>query len=224
MISKILKDLVESYQESQYVNYSRDISFFAARRELLSNGTVSFFDPGTTQPKCVTHKGCISVLPNPIMADSEGRFPEVDGEGSYKVRIASSNGLTQLSVDPLDSQRGGKGDKEEELLAFARNTRWMEERRSAAMPTNEPRTPAGKAPSIPQGIDEFKILEREWERQIEDIIIGMAHARTDQGILIAKIDPSKLIAEYTKLVDEARNKVEHGVLHTGLRADVPKDT
>jgi hypothetical protein len=73
----------------------------------------------------------------------------------------------------------------------------------------------------PQGIEEFNSLEREWQREIEEILIGMVTARTDQGLAIASIDTAAFIAEYQKIVTEARNKVEHGVMKPGLKADLP---
>jgi hypothetical protein len=102
MIKQILKDLVESYQESEFTNRGRDIGYFRARRELLSCGKVYFYEIETTYPKCVTHKGCISVLPNPILADCEGRFPEVDGEGLYKVQVEQQNGNYIACIDSVD--------------------------------------------------------------------------------------------------------------------------
>jgi len=106
MIKDILKNLVEIYQESQFVNYSRDIGFFAARRELFSCGKVWFFEPETTYPKCVTDKGCVSVLPNPIIADCEGRFPDVDGDGIYRVQVEEQDGTQLLCIDGLDANNG----------------------------------------------------------------------------------------------------------------------
>lgn len=92
MIKQILKDLVESYQESEFINYSRDIGFFAARRELLCNGLIFFYESETDYPKNVTDKDCISIPTNPLVGDSEGRFSEVDGEGVYRIKIESQNG------------------------------------------------------------------------------------------------------------------------------------
>jgi hypothetical protein len=103
MMKQILKDLVESYQESEFTNRGRDIGYFKARRELLSCGKVYFYEIETTYPKHVTDKGCISVLPNPIIADVEGRFPEVDGEGLYRVQVEQQNGDYLSCIDPVDA-------------------------------------------------------------------------------------------------------------------------
>jgi hypothetical protein len=105
MIKHILKDLVESYQESEYTNNSRDIGYFKARRELLCCGKVYFYEIETNYPKHVTDKGCISVLATPILADCEGRFPEVDGEGLYKVQVEQQDGNFLACIDPVDGGR-----------------------------------------------------------------------------------------------------------------------
>lgn len=83
---------------------------------------------------------------------------------------------------------------------------------------NELRKVSIKVKYQPIGIEEFKQLEREWERQIEDILIGITMARTSEGLAIASIDTTAFIARYQKIVTEARNLVEHGIMMTGLRA------
>ncbi len=80
------------------------------------------------------------------------------------------------------------------------------------------RIPANRVPYSPQGVEEFKSLEQTWKKGLEDIILGITQSTTKEGILIANIDLSPIVDEYNKLVEEARNKVEHGVLMTGLHA------
>lgn len=87
---------------------------------------------------------------------------------------------------------------------------------------NKQRIPAGKVPPITYGIEDFDLLETAFEAMMVDIVCGITNARTNEGLLIAEVDTSAFLAEYYKIRDEARNKVEHGVMHTGLRADVPK--
>jgi hypothetical protein len=103
MIKQILKDLVESYQESEFVNYGRDISYFAARRKLLISGKVYFYEVGTTYPKPVSDNEWHYVLPNPIIADCEGRFPSVVGEGKYKIQVEGQGGEFLLCIDCMEA-------------------------------------------------------------------------------------------------------------------------
>ena len=100
MIKQLLKDLVERYQEEQFLNKDRDIGFFKARREILSCGSVFFYDEGSTQPKIVTTKEG-DILPNPIYADYEGRFPEISGKGMYRIQVEGRSGNPLVTVDRL---------------------------------------------------------------------------------------------------------------------------
>ena len=99
MINKILKDLVRDYQDNQFINYNRDISFNQARVELLSNGTASFYLPETTILKNVTIKGTDYYAMNPLMADCNGIFDSVGGDGDYKVLIRDSRGMPLLEKE-----------------------------------------------------------------------------------------------------------------------------
>lgn len=68
------------------------------------------------------------------------------------------------------------------------------------------------------GIDEFNEAVKVWERSIEDILIGLSIARTNEGLTIYPQDAKGFITEFNKLITEARANVDRGTLVTGLYA------
>ena len=83
---RALFKLVRDYQENQFINHNRDISFLLARQELLGGARVGFYEHGSTEPKNVyqdSENDIISV--NPVVADSNGVFPKFYTCGVYSL-------------------------------------------------------------------------------------------------------------------------------------------
>ena len=68
------------------------------------------------------------------------------------------------------------------------------------------------------GIDEFNEAVKTWEKSIEDILIGLSLARTNDGLVIWPQDAGEFINEFNKLINKSRANVDRGTLVTGLYA------
>lgn len=70
---------------------------------LLNGGKLYFFQAGTTTPQnAYSDSGLTLPLPNPITLDSSGRVPPLFlADGTIKIRLTNSAGVTQLSADGI---------------------------------------------------------------------------------------------------------------------------
>tara|TARA_R110000850_G_C9996087_1_gene467963 strand:+ start:14361 stop:14741 length:381 start_codon:yes stop_codon:yes gene_type:complete len=105
-IKDILEKLVKDYQESEYKNYGRDMSYLSARKELLTGGKLYTFEVGSSTVKPVRMKGSLEYTANPIVADACGEFPEVVGEGLHRVMVnAGALNNTLLISDGVEAYK-----------------------------------------------------------------------------------------------------------------------
>lgn len=68
-----------------------------------SNGAeLFFFETGTSTPKD-TYSDAAATTPNsnPVIADSDGVFPDIYITGAYKVQLKNTNGVQQWEADPV---------------------------------------------------------------------------------------------------------------------------
>lgn len=69
-----------------------------------SNGAeLFFFETGTSTPKD-TYSDAAGTTPNanPVLADSDGVFPDIFISGTYKVQLKDTNGVQKWEADPVD--------------------------------------------------------------------------------------------------------------------------
>lgn len=71
-LRELLDHCVKEHMRSQWLNFRRQINEPAAREELLSCGTVHFYNIGTVNPAVVT-RGAVAI-PNPSMFDCAGEM------------------------------------------------------------------------------------------------------------------------------------------------------
>ncbi len=99
----MLKQLVNDYMKGQWVNNRRDIGFHSAKEELLGNGTLMFFEPGTTTPKNVYSDVHLDIpMPNPVVADCSGDFEKLYLAGDYSITASKMNGeyIAMITTNP----------------------------------------------------------------------------------------------------------------------------
>jgi len=101
----MLKELVEDYMESEWINKKREVSFYRARSELLGFARVHFYHPGTTTSKPVWMYGVLGQVElNPIEADKHGMFKEkiylID---DYKIEVVHKSNRILITSDNLMS-------------------------------------------------------------------------------------------------------------------------
>ncbi len=83
--------------------------------EPLAGGKLYFFQAGTTNPQNAYKDSNLTLpWPNPIELDEAGRIPQFFlDDGSIKIRLADSNGVTQIAADGVlvigPSSGGGGG-------------------------------------------------------------------------------------------------------------------
>lgn len=96
----IIKDSIERYMRSQWVNYRRSLGFYEAREEILGGGSIGFNVRGATVPldtwadekKATAH--C-----NPILASGPGEFPPIYIDGDYTVKLFMQSGEWVVARD-----------------------------------------------------------------------------------------------------------------------------
>jgi len=84
------------------------VQFFTNDGKVLANGSLSFYDSGTTNPR-PTYSDPEMTTPNPasVTLDGAGR-PSVDiwGDGSYRVVLKDSLGTTIVTLDDVSGPQG----------------------------------------------------------------------------------------------------------------------
>lgn len=99
----ILTNLVRNYQRDQFNNYGKVLNYPMAQQELLHDGTIWFFLPGTTNlTNAWVGDNQIQISANPANADEHGEFPPMYLNGSYKIEVRNSKGVPLLSIDNLN--------------------------------------------------------------------------------------------------------------------------
>ena len=99
IVTAILKELINNYMHSQWVNYRRDIGFFAAKEELLSCAEIMFYEPRTTTPKYVFSDESLEIpFPLPVIACSDGDFVRMYLDGDYSLTVSNHMGDDLIMV------------------------------------------------------------------------------------------------------------------------------
>jgi hypothetical protein len=84
------------------------VQFFTNDGKVLANGSLSFYDSGTTNPRS-TYSDPEMTTPNPasVTLDGAGR-PSVDiwGDGSYRVVLKDAGGVTLVTMDNVSGPQG----------------------------------------------------------------------------------------------------------------------
>lgn len=84
------------------------VQFFTNDGKVLANGSLSFYDSGTTNPRS-TYSDPAMTTPNPasVTLDGAGR-PSVDiwGDGSYRVVLRDELGTTIVTLDDVSGPQG----------------------------------------------------------------------------------------------------------------------
>lgn len=72
---------------------------------VIPGARLYFFDAGTTTPRTVYADGGLTVpLPQPVVADADGRFPVIYlPTGPYKISLHNASGVLVYTADELDS-------------------------------------------------------------------------------------------------------------------------
>lgn len=84
------------------------IQFFTNDGQVLADGSITFTDSGTTDPRGTwSDPGMTTPNPDPVPLDGAGR-PEVDiwGDGAYRVVIKDSLGATLVTLDNVSGPQG----------------------------------------------------------------------------------------------------------------------
>lgn len=89
----MLRRIVEDYMKSEWVKYGRDVGFYKARSESIGASRITFCEPGTTTPKAVySDKELTMPMFNPVIADSDGVYPQIYLNGGYSLTLEHRDG------------------------------------------------------------------------------------------------------------------------------------
>ena len=96
----ILTNLIRDYQRDQWVNYGKNLNFAMAQQELLHDGSIWFFVPGTTtRTDAWVDDNQIQLSTNPCCADEYGVFQPIYLNGVYKVVVRDSHEVPLVTID-----------------------------------------------------------------------------------------------------------------------------
>lgn len=85
------------------------IQYLNGNGDALPGSKLDFFSPGTTTPKdTFSDSGLTTANPNPVVADSDGRMPDIFLDGTYKVVLKTSADVTIDTADPVGEVSGGQ--------------------------------------------------------------------------------------------------------------------
>lgn len=93
-----LRDLVDKYIESQWVNHRRSLNYPEAREELLGCSAMYIYEYQSHNPMAVYADESLSVAHCwPIIADPYGTFPEIHmNTFSFTAKIEGKNGVIAI--------------------------------------------------------------------------------------------------------------------------------
>lgn len=75
----------------------------------LPGSKLSFFEPGTTTPKdTFSDSGLTTANTNPVIADADGRIPDIFLSGTYKAVLKNSSDVTIWTRDPIGDTTEGQ--------------------------------------------------------------------------------------------------------------------
>ena len=85
------------------------IQYLSGNGDALPGSKLDFFSPGTTTPKnTFSDSGLTTVNPNPVVADSDGRMPDIFLDGTYKVVLKTAADVTVDTADPVGETTAGE--------------------------------------------------------------------------------------------------------------------
>ena len=90
--------------------YSNPVSqYLDGNGDPLPGNKLSFFETGTTTPKdTFSDSGLATANTNPVVADANGRIPDIFLDGTYKVVLKDTDDVTIWTRDPLGETTGGQ--------------------------------------------------------------------------------------------------------------------
>ena len=85
------------------------VQYFNGSGQVLPGNKLFFFETGTTTPKdTYSDSGLTTSNANPVVADADGRIPDIFLDGIYKVQLKDTDDVVIDTADPVGDTSGGQ--------------------------------------------------------------------------------------------------------------------